>query len=58
MAHGRRLLVVGDRCKISELECCSSSGRREARLLRAGNLHGPMNATDEDIFLMMFSGQG
>jgi hypothetical protein len=53
-------MVVGDWCKMPQRESCF-----EVRALRSGhfavlkgggNLHGSMNATDEDIALLMFGG--
>ena len=57
--QGRGLMVVGDWCKMPERERCFEvrtlrSG--ELAMLRGGNLHGLMNPTDEDTFLMMFGG--
>lgn len=59
MLEGRAFMVVGDWCKMPQRERSF-----EVRTLRAGhfaalkggNLHGLMNATDEDIHLFMFGG--
>lgn len=59
MIQGRGLMVVGDWCKFPDRERCFEvrtlrSG--EMTMLRGGNLHGLLNVTDEDAFLMMFGG--
>jgi mannose-6-phosphate isomerase-like protein (cupin superfamily) len=59
MLQGRALMVVGDWCKMPDRERCL-----EVRILRAGhfallkggNLHALVNATDEEISLFMFGG--
>jgi mannose-6-phosphate isomerase-like protein (cupin superfamily) len=59
MMEGRGFMVIGDWCKMPERERCF-----EVRVLRAGhfamlkggNLHGLMNALDEDASLFMFGG--
>jgi hypothetical protein len=52
-------MVIGDWCKMAQRE--RSFEVRSLRaghfaMLRGGNLHGLMNATDEDIQLFMFGG--
>ena len=59
MLEGRGYMVVGDWCKMPQRERCFEV--RTLRpghfaLLKGGNLHGLMNATDEDISLLMFGG--
>jgi len=59
MLEGRAYMVIGDWCKMPQRE--RSFEVRSLRaghfaMLRGGNLHGLMNATDEDIQLFMFGG--
>jgi hypothetical protein len=59
MLEGRAFMVVGDWCKMPDRE--RSLEIRSLRaghfaMLKGGNLHGLMNATDEDIHLFMFGG--
>jgi mannose-6-phosphate isomerase-like protein (cupin superfamily) len=59
MMEGRGFMVVGDWCKMPQRERCFEV--RTLRpghfaMLKGGNLHGLMNATDEDIALLMFGG--
>jgi mannose-6-phosphate isomerase-like protein (cupin superfamily) len=59
MLQGRGLMVVGDWCKMPDRERCLELRTLRAGqlvMLRGGNLHGLMNATDEDLFLFMFGG--
>jgi mannose-6-phosphate isomerase-like protein (cupin superfamily) len=59
MLEGRAFMVVGDWCRMPDRE--RSLEIRSLRpghfaMLKGGNLHGLMNATDEDIQLFMFGG--
>lgn len=59
MMAGRGYMVIGDWCKMPERE--RSFEIRTLRsghmvMLKGGNLHALMNATDEDISLFMFGG--
>lgn len=59
MMAGRGYMVVGDWCKMPQRERCFEirtlrSGHMA--MLKGGNLHALMNATDEDISLFMFGG--
>jgi mannose-6-phosphate isomerase-like protein (cupin superfamily) len=59
MMDGQGFMVVGDWCKMPERERCFEI--RTLRpghfaMLKGGNLHALMNATDEDISLFMFGG--
>ena len=59
MLEGRGYMVVGDWCKMPERERCFEI--RTLRpghfaMLKGGNLHGLVNATDEQILLFMFGG--
>jgi mannose-6-phosphate isomerase-like protein (cupin superfamily) len=59
MLEGRAYMVVGDWCQMPDRE--RSLEIRTLRpghfaMLKGGNLHGLMNATDEDIQLFMFGG--
>ena len=59
MLEGRAYMVVGDWCQMADRERCLEI--RTLRpghfaMLKGGNLHGLMNATDEDIHLFMFGG--
>jgi mannose-6-phosphate isomerase-like protein (cupin superfamily) len=59
MLEGRAYMVIGDWCKMPQRE--RSFEVRSLRaghfaMLKGGNLHGLMNATDEDIQLFMFGG--
>jgi hypothetical protein len=52
-------MVVGDWCKMPERERCFEVRTLmpgDFAMLKGGQLHGLMNATDEDIFLFMFGG--
>ena len=52
-------MVVGDWCKMPERERCFEIRTLmpgDFAMLKGGQLHGLMNATDEDIFLFMFGG--
>jgi hypothetical protein len=57
--QGRGFMVVGDWCKMPQ---CERSFEIRTLLpghfamLKGGNLHGLMNATDEDMHLFMFGG--
>jgi mannose-6-phosphate isomerase-like protein (cupin superfamily) len=59
MMEGRGYMVIGDWCKMPERERCFEV--RTLRpghfaMLKGGNLHGLMNALDEDASLFMFGG--
>ncbi|MEH8388855.1 hypothetical protein RAH07_22760 [Klebsiella pneumoniae] len=59
MIEGRALMFVGDWCKLPERE--RSIEVRTLRsghmaMLKGGNLHGVLNATDERMILFMFGG--
>jgi mannose-6-phosphate isomerase-like protein (cupin superfamily) len=59
MMEGRAFMVVGDWCQSPSRERCFEirtlhSG--EFAMLKGGNLHGLMNAMDENISLFMFGG--
>lgn len=59
MMEGRGYMVVGDWCKMPQRERCFEVRTLRAghfAMLKGGNLHGLMNATDEDISLLMFGG--
>lgn len=59
MMEGRGYMVVGDWCGMPDRErCLEVRTLRPGHLamLKGGNLHGLMNATDEDISLFMFGG--
>jgi mannose-6-phosphate isomerase-like protein (cupin superfamily) len=59
MMEGRGFMVVGDWCKMAQRERCFEIRTLRSghfALLKGGNLHGLMNATDEDIALLMFGG--
>jgi hypothetical protein len=59
MMEGRAYMVVGDWCKMPGRERCLEVRTLRAghfALLKGGNLHGIMNATDEDTALFMFGG--
>lgn len=59
MLEGRGYMVVGDWCKLPQRERSFEIRTLRAghfALLKGGNLHGLMNATDEDIALFMFGG--
>jgi hypothetical protein len=59
MMEGRGYMVVGDWCRMPQRDRCfevrTLRGGHLA-MLKGGNLHGLMNATDEDISLFMFGG--
>ncbi|HYD61776.1 MAG TPA: cupin domain-containing protein [Noviherbaspirillum sp.] len=57
--QGRGFMVVGDWCKMPNRERCFEVRTLlpgHFALLKGGNLHGLMNATDEDMHLFMFGG--
>lgn len=59
MLEGRAFMVVGDWCKMPQRERSFEVRTLRAghfAMLKGGNLHGLMNATDEDIHLFMFGG--
>lgn len=59
MMEGHALMVVGDWCKMPERERCFEIRTLQPghlAMLKGGQLHGLMNALDEDIFLFMFGG--
>ena len=59
MMDGRAFMVVGDWCQTPARERCfevRSLHAGEFAMLKGGNLHGLMNATDENISLFMFGG--
>lgn len=59
MMDGQGFMVVGDWCKMPNRERCFEIRTLRAghmAMLKGGNLHGLMNATDEDISLFMFGG--
>ncbi|MCC5630848.1 cupin domain-containing protein [Nostoc sphaeroides CHAB 2801] len=59
MMSGRGYMVVGDWCKLPTRERCFEIRTLKSgslAMLKGGNLHGLMNATDEDISLFMFGG--
>jgi mannose-6-phosphate isomerase-like protein (cupin superfamily) len=59
MLEGRAFMVVGDWCQMTDRERSLEVRTLRAghfAMLKGGNLHGLMNATDEDIHLFMFGG--
>lgn len=59
MLDGHGLMVVGDWCKFDDRERCMEVRTLRAghfAMLKGGNLHALMNATDEDVSLFMFGG--
>jgi mannose-6-phosphate isomerase-like protein (cupin superfamily) len=59
MLEGRGFMVVGDWGKLPQRECCFEIRTLRAghfALIKDGNLHGLVNATDESILLFMFGG--
>ena len=59
MMEGRAYMVVGDWCRMPARERSFEVRTLRAghfAMLKGGNLHGLMNATDEDIHLFMFGG--
>ena len=59
MIEGEGLMVIGDWNKFPERERCFEIRTLlpgHLAMLKGGNLHGLMNATDEDISLFMFGG--
>jgi mannose-6-phosphate isomerase-like protein (cupin superfamily) len=59
MLEGRGYMVVGDWCKIPQRERCfeiRTLRPGHLAMLKGGNLHGLVNATDEQILLFMFGG--
>lgn len=59
MMEGRGYMIVGDWCKMPERERCFEVRTLRSghfAMLKGGNLHGLMNAMDEDAALFMFGG--
>lgn len=59
MMEGKGFMVIGDWCKMPERERCFEIRTLRSghfAMLKGGNLHALMNATDEDISLFMFGG--
>ncbi|AVH67212.1 hypothetical protein CDG77_11970 [Nostoc sp. 'Peltigera membranacea cyanobiont' 213] len=59
MMDGQGFMVVGDWCKMPERERCFEIRTLQAghfAMLKGGNLHALMNATDEQVSLFMFGG--
>jgi len=59
MMEGRGYMVVGDWCQMPNRQRCLEVRTLRAghfAMLKGGNLHGLINATDEDISLFMFGG--
>jgi mannose-6-phosphate isomerase-like protein (cupin superfamily) len=59
MLEGRGFMVVGDWCKMPQRERAFEVRTLRAghfAMLKGGNLHALMNATDENISLFMFGG--
>ena len=59
LIRGRGYMVVGDWCQMPDRDRCLEIRTMLAGdlvMLRGGNLHGLMNPTDEDLFLLMFGG--
>ena len=59
LLRGQAVMVMGDWAKAPSRERCFELRTLQAghfSLLKSGQLHGLMNATDVDIFLMMFGG--
>lgn len=59
MVSGRGFMVIGDWCKMPARERCFEIRTLKSghfAMLKGGNLHALMNATDEDISLFMFGG--
>jgi mannose-6-phosphate isomerase-like protein (cupin superfamily) len=59
MMDGRGYMVVGDWCKMPERDRCfevRTMRSGDLVMLRGGNLHALMNATDVDLSLLMFGG--
>jgi mannose-6-phosphate isomerase-like protein (cupin superfamily) len=59
MMEGRGYMVVGDWCQMPYRQRCFEVRTLRAghfAMLKGGNLHGLVNATDEDISLFMFGG--
>lgn len=59
MMQGRGYMVVGDWCKMPQRERCFEVRTLQPghfAMLKGGNLHGLMNAMDEDASLFMFGG--
>lgn len=59
MMDGRGFMVLGDWCQFPQRERCfeiRTMRRGDLVMLKGGNLHGLMNATDEDLFLLMLGG--
>lgn len=59
MMDGRAFMVVGDWCKMPSRERCfeiRTMRSGDLVMLKGGNLHGLINATDVELFLLMFGG--
>lgn len=59
MMNGRGFMVVGDWCKMPDRERAfevRTMRSGDMVMLKGGNLHALMNATDEELFLLMFGG--
>jgi mannose-6-phosphate isomerase-like protein (cupin superfamily) len=59
LLDGQAVMITGDWCKTPQRERCFEVRTLQAGhfvLLKPGGLHGLMNATDADIFLLMFGG--
>jgi mannose-6-phosphate isomerase-like protein (cupin superfamily) len=59
MMEGKGFMVIGDWCKMPARERCFEIRTLRSghfAMLKGGNLHALMNATDEDISLFMFGG--
>lgn len=59
MMEGQGFMVIGDWCKMDQRERCFEIRTLHAgdfAMLKGGNLHALMNATDEDISLFMCGG--
>ncbi|MBN9519754.1 cupin domain-containing protein [bacterium] len=59
LLDGQAVMVTGDWCKTPQRERCFEVRTLQAghfSLLKPGGLHALMNATDADIFLLMFGG--
>jgi hypothetical protein len=59
MLNGRGFMIVGDWCKQPQRERCfeiRTLRPGHLAMLKGGNLHSLVNATDESISLLMFGG--
>ena len=59
MVEGEAMMVVGDWAEQPQRERCFEvrpMQKGEMAMLRGGNLHGLLNAADNDISLLMFGG--